>query len=391
MEFRLTEEQKMVQETIRQFVKEELIPLEDEVLKNEREGGRPSLPPEKVKELQLKAKEMGFWGIDTPEAYGGVDFDLMMLAIVLMELAKTFVPFTFGGSADHILYYANEEQKKRYLIPTINGEKKSCFAMTELNDGSHKPNIQMLAVKDGNEWVLRGEKTWITDGHEADFVMVIAVTDKEAYEKTGRDGVTCFIVDREMGWTSKIVPTMREGNPTSLVFDHVRVPEENILGDVHEGYNLGLESVSFARWIASVRAVGAAEHLLQMAIDYSKERETVSKSMVEHEAMQQMMANYAGDIEAAKRSVLNAAFTLDKEGDNKHVASLVKLFEANMGNYVVDSVLQIYGDIYTKELPMDRWYREARLWRIYEGTDENQHTIIARNLVEQQVKIGQYV
>ncbi|MFF5995717.1 acyl-CoA dehydrogenase family protein [Lysinibacillus sp. KU-BSD001] len=390
MEFRLTEEQKMVQETIRQFVKEELIPLEDEVLKNEQEG-RPGLPPEKLKELQFKAKEMGFWGIDTPEEYGGAGLDPMLLAIVLMELGKTFVPFAFGGSADNILYYTNEEQKKRYLIPTINGEKTSCFAMIEPNSGSNKQNIQMTAVKDGNEWVLHGEKTWITDGHEADFVMVIAVTDKEAYEKTGRDGVTCFLVDREMGWTSKVDPTTGEGNPVSLVFQHVRVPEENILGDVHGGYNLGLEWVSFARWVASVRAIGAAEHLLQMAIDYSKERETFSQPIAEHQAMQQMMENYASDIEAAKRSMLNATFTLDKEGDNKHVASMAKLPGAAIGSHVVDSVLQIYGDIYTKELPMDRWYREARLWRIYEGADENQHTIIARNLVEEQVKIGQYV
>uniref|UniRef100_UPI00240A17BC acyl-CoA dehydrogenase family protein n=1 Tax=Piscibacillus halophilus TaxID=571933 RepID=UPI00240A17BC len=248
MQLRLTEEQKMVQQTIRKFVEKELIPLENEVLKNEREG-RPGISSEKLKELQLKAKEAGFWGINTPEEYGGADLGQMMMAIVLMEVSKTFVPFTFGGSADNILYYGNEEQKKKYLIPTINGEKKSCFAMTEPDAGSDTRNIKMTAVKDGNEWVLNGEKTFITGGNEADFVMVIAVTDKEK----GPDGVTCFIVDRDMGWESEYIHTMGEWGPASLIFDNVRVPEENVLGEVNGGYKLGLEWIGFARWVVGAR------------------------------------------------------------------------------------------------------------------------------------------
>src|SRR5699024_551837 len=181
MYLRLTDEQKMVQETIRKFVEKELIPLEPEVLRNEIEG-KPSLSKEKQEELVLKAKEAGFWGINTPEEYGGANLGHVMQAIVTMEVSKTFVPFKFGGSADNILYYANEEQKKKYLIPTINGEKKSCFAMTEPSAGSDTRNIKMTAVKDGNEWILNGEKTFITGGNEADFVMVIAVTDKEMHE-----------------------------------------------------------------------------------------------------------------------------------------------------------------------------------------------------------------
>src|SRR5690606_10287458 len=240
MHLRLSEEQEMIQKTIRRFVEKELIPLENEVLKNEREG-RPSLEPEKMKELQKKAKDFGFWGINNPEEYGGSNLGQMMLAIVLMEVSKTFVPFTFGGSADNILYYGNEEQKKKYLIPTINGEKKSCFAMTEPEAGSDTQNLKMTAVKDGNEWVLNGEKTFITGGNEADFVMVIAITDKELHQQTGRSGVTCFIVDRDMGWKSEYIDTMGEWGPAGLVFDNVRVPEENVLGEINGGYNLGLE------------------------------------------------------------------------------------------------------------------------------------------------------
>ena len=187
MNLRLSDEQRMIQKTIRRFVEKELIPLENEVLRNEREG-KPSLSLEKRKELQMKARDAGFWGINTPEEYGGADLGQMMMAIVYMEISKTFVPFSFGGYADNILYYANEEQKKNYLIPTINGDKKSCFAMTEPGAGSDTRNIRTTAVKDGNEWILNGEKTFITGGNEADFVMVMAVTDKEKHQLLGETG-----------------------------------------------------------------------------------------------------------------------------------------------------------------------------------------------------------
>ncbi|MGG3558567.1 acyl-CoA dehydrogenase family protein [Peribacillus frigoritolerans] len=391
MDLRLSDEQKMVQKTIRKFVENELIPLENEVLRNEM-AGKPSLPEGTLKDLQEKAKKAGFWGINTPEEFGGADLGQLMMAIVLMEVSKTFVPFSFGGSADNILYYANDEQKQKYLIPTINGEKKSCFAMTEPGAGSDTRNIKMTAIKEGNEWVLNGEKTFITGGNDADFVMVIAVTDKERHQATGTEGVTCFIVDRDMGWRSEYINTMGEWGPAGLVFDNVRVPEENILGEVHGGYKLGLEWIGFARWIVGARAVGSAERLLQMAIEYAKERVTFGKPIAERQAIQWQIADSAVEIEAARWLVLNAAFTLDNGEDNRHLASMAKLYGANMGNRVVDRVLQIHGGMgYTKELPIERWYREARLWRIYDGTDEIQRMIISRNLIKGHVKLGQFL
>lgn len=311
MHLRMTDEQKMVQQTIRKFVENELMPLEPAVLRNEREG-KPGITPEALKELQWKAKEFGFWGIATPEEYGGANLGQVMRAIVEMEVAKTFVPFKFGGQADNILYYGKEEQKKNYLIPTINGDKKSCFAMTEPGAGSDTRNIKTSAVKDGDEWVINGEKIFITGGNEADFVMVMAVTDKEAHTATGRHGVTCFIVDRSMGWRSEYIHTMGEWGPASLIFENVRVPEENILGELHRGYHLGLEWIGNARWLVGARAVGAAERLLQMAIDYAKERVTFGKPIAERQAIQWQIADSAVEIEAAKWLVLNAVFTLDQ-------------------------------------------------------------------------------
>ncbi|NCU16972.1 acyl-CoA dehydrogenase family protein [Pallidibacillus pasinlerensis] len=391
MHLRLTEEQKMVQETIRKFVEKELMPLENEVLRRSLEG-KPDLPEGKLEELQEKAKQAGFWGINTPAEYGGADLGQVMQAIVTMEISKTFVPFRFGGSADNILYYGNDEQKKKYLIPTINGEKKSCFAMTEPDAGSDTRNLKTTAVKDGDEWVINGEKTFITGGNEADFVMVIAVTDKKAHARNGRDGVTCFIVDRDMGWRSEYIHTMGDWGPASLIFENVRVPEENILGELHGGYKLGLEWIGYARWIVGARAVGAAERLLQMAIDYSKDRKTFGKPIADRQAIQWMIADSAVEIEAAKWLVLNAAFTLDQGEDNRHLASMAKLYGANMANRVVDRVMQIHGGMgYTKELPIEKWYREMRLWRIYDGTDEIQRLIISRNLLKGHVKLGDFI
>lgn len=392
MDLRLTDEQKMVQETIKKFVERELMPLENDVLRNEREG-RPSISAEKEKELVVKAKELGFWGINTPEKYGGADLGQMMQALVTMEVSKTFVPFKFGGSADNILYYGNEVQKEKYLIPTINGDKKSCFAMTEPDAGSDTTNIKMTAVKDGNEWVLNGEKTFITGGNEADFVMAIAITDRELHQSSkGRSGVTCFIVDRDMGWRSEFIHTMGEWGPAALVFDNVRVPEENILGELNGGYNLGLEWIGFARWIVGARAVGSAERLLQMAVDYANTRKTFGKPIAARQAIQWQIADSAVEIEAAKWLVLNAAFTLDQGEDNRHQASMAKLYGGIIGNNVVDRVMQIHGGMgYTKEFPIERWYREARLWRIYDGTDEIQRLIISRNLLKGHVKVGESI
>jgi len=386
MDFTLNDEQKMIQRTVRDFVKKELMPYEQEVLKNEREG-RPGMNAEDIKRIRQKAKDLGFWGINTPEEYGGADLGPVMTALISIELGRTFVPFNFGGSADNILYYCNEDQKQRYLIPVINGERRSCFALSEPSAGSDAGNIKMTAVKKGSEWVLNGEKIFITNGNEADFAMVFAVTDKE---KGARGGVTCFLVDRDMGWRSEYIHTMGEWGPASLVFEDVHVPEENILGEIGGGFNLGMQWIGQGRWLIPARAIGASERLLQMGIDHAKTRVTFGKPIADRQAIQWMIADSGVEIEATKWLVMRAAWLQEKGQDNRHAASMAKLYGSNMANRVVDRVLQIHGGMgYTKELPIERWYREMRLWRIFEGTDEIQRFIIARNLIRGHVKVGE--
>jgi acyl-CoA dehydrogenase len=386
VDFSLDDEQKMVQQTVRNFVTRELIPLEGQVLLNEREG-RPALEREKIRELQQKAKKMGFWGINTPEEYGGANLGPIMAAITAMEIGRTFVPFTFGGNADNILYECNDEQKERYLIPTINGDRRSCFALTEPGAGSDAANIRMRAVKDGDHYVLNGEKVFITNGNEADFAMVFAVTDPE---KGGHGGITCFLVDREMGWKSSYIPTMGDWGPASLFFEDVRVPARNILGEPGRGFDLGMQWIGAGRWRIPASAVGTAERALQMAIDYSKQRISMGHPIAEYEAIQWMIADSHVEIESTRWLVLYAAWLAENGKDARHASSVAKLHGANMVNHVIDRVMQIHGGMgYTKELPIERWYRLVRLYRIFEGTDEIQRYIISRNLLKGHVKQGE--
>lgn len=385
MDFRLSDEERMIRDTVRDFVSKEVMPLEAQVMHNEREG-RPSLSLETIKSLQQKARAIGFWGIDTPERYGGAHLGSLAMAITFEEVGRTFVPFRFGGSADNILYQCNPAQEKRYLIPTIEGERISCFALTEPGAGSDAGNIRTTATRDGDEWVINGEKIFITNGNEADFAMVFAVTDKS---QGPHAGISCFLVDRDMGWRSTPVPTMGEWDPGALVFDQVRVPQENLLGEEGKGFQLAMRWIGAARWGIPARALGACERLVNMALEHSKTRVTFGEPLADRQAIQWMLADSAVEIEATRWMTYRAAWMADQGMDNRHQASMAKLYGANMANRVVDRVLQIHGGMgYTKDLPIERWYREMRLFRIFDGTDEIQRHIIARNLIRGHVQLN---
>jgi acyl-CoA dehydrogenase len=386
VDFSLTDEERQIRDTVRAFIRNEVMPLEPEVLRNER-AGRPGIDFEVLRDLRLKARnKAGFWGVNTPEEYGGMNLGPIMSAIIEMECGRTFVPFSFGGRADNILYLGTEEQKRRYLVPTIEGERRSCFAITEPDAGSDARNIRTRARREGDEWVISGEKTFITGGNEADFVIVFAVTDPE---KGADGGITCFLVDRDMGWKSEPIQTMGEWGPASLVFDDVRVPADNVLGEVGQGFELAMRWIGQGRYMIPARAIGSTERMLQMAIDYAKTRRSMGHPIADYQAIQWMIADSQVEIEGAKWLTLYAAWRAEKGLDTRHASSIAKLSGAVMANQVVDRVLQIHGGMgYTKELPIERWYRELRLLRIYEGTDEIQRRTIARNLLKGHVKLG---
>ena len=385
VDFALSEEQKAIRATARDFVANEVMVLESEVLRRERRG-EPGLSPDEQRALQLKAKQFGFWGMSTPEQYGGMNLSAVMQSLITTELGRTFVPFRLGGEADNILYYANAEQKREFLIPTIAGERHSCFALTEPGAGSDAANIKTSARRDGDDWIINGEKLYITGGNEADFAIVVAQTTPG---QSAHQGSTAFLIDRSMGWTSHFIQTMGEGGPASLVFQDVRVPNRNVLGEVGQGFELGLKWIGKGRYLIPASAIGAAERLLQMAIEHANTRETFGRTIGTNQAIQWMIADSEVELEAARWLVLHAAWTVDQGRDPRHSSSMAKLYGAKMANDVVDRVMQIHGGMgYTRELPIERWYRQLRLYRIFEGTDEMQRLIISRDLLRGYTKIG---
>jgi alkylation response protein AidB-like acyl-CoA dehydrogenase len=382
MDLTLSDEEREIRDWVRTFVRKEIMPLEQEVLARERAGAR-SLAPGQLQALQNRAKDSGFFGVQTPEEYGGMGLGAVMTALVEVELGRSFVPFRFGGDADNILYVANDEQKARYLLPTISGERKSCFAITEPGAGSDARAIRTTARRDGDEWVINGEKTFITGGNEADFVMVFAVTDPEKHRE-GRSGesVTCFLVDRDRGWRSEPIQTMGEWGPASLVFEDVRVPHSAILGEEGRGFELAMHWIGRGRYLLPARALGACERLVEMAMEHAHNRVTFGRPIAQRQAIQWMLADSAVEIEALRWLVLVAAWQVDRGMDSRQAQSMAKLFGGVKANEIVDRVMQIHGGMgYTRELPVERWYRELRLLRIYEGTDEIQRRTIARNLL----------
>jgi alkylation response protein AidB-like acyl-CoA dehydrogenase len=378
MDLTLTDEEREIRDWVRTFVTKELVPLESQVLERERNGER-GITLDEVKVLQDKARESGFFGIQTPEEHGGMGLGAVMNALLEAELGRTFVPFKFGGEADNILFDANPEQQETYLRPTIQGTRHSCFAITEPGAGSDARNIRTTAVRDGDEWVINGEKTFITGGDIADFTMVFAVTDKE---KGADGGVTCFLADRESGWTSTPIPTMGEWGPASLSFADVRVPHSAILGEEGRGFELAMRWIGKGRYLLPARALGACERLVEMAMEQAKNRVTFGEPIANRQAIQWMIADSAVEIEALRWLVLTAAWQVDHAVDSRQAQSMAKLYGGVHANEIVDRVLQIHGGMgYTRELPVERWYRELRLLRIYEGTDEIQRRTIARNLL----------
>jgi acyl-CoA dehydrogenase len=383
MDLSLSDEEREIRDWVRTFVTREVMPLESTVLERERRNER-GLTREELRALRAKAKESGFFGVQTPEEYGGMALGAVMTALVEAELGRSFVPFSFGGDADNILYSANDEQQERYLLPTINGDKISCFAITEPGAGSDARNIRTSAVRDGDEWVINGEKTFITFGDIADFVMVFAVTDPEKHRKgASGESVTCFLVDREAGWTSAPIPTMGQWGPASLSFQDVRVPHSAILGEEGRGFELAMRWIGRGRYLLPARALGACERLVEMGMEHARQRVTFGEPIANRQAIQWMVADSAVEIEALRWLVLSAAWQVDHDIDSRQSQSMAKLYGGVKANEIVDRVLQMHGGMgYTRELPVERWYRELRLLRIYEGTDEIQRRTIARNLLK---------
>lgn len=378
MDFEIPEELRRLRDSTRRFVAEELMPLEREY------GQAHDIPDEVRGRLQARAKELGFWAFDLPTEYGGGGVGVLGMCLVFEELAQCNVPAfrspaVFTPYLGPVLFHGSEEQKAKYLLPVIRGEKRTAFALTEASGGSDPTNLATRAVRDGADWVINGTKIFITSADKADFIQVFART-----EGKGREGITCFLID-------KGTPGMRLGQrfelmspdrPWELVFDDARVPGSAVIGEVGHGWNLAREFLDKGRLIHGPKAVGRAERALRLAIDWANQRKTFGAPLASRQAIQWMIADSQVELHAARLMVYHAASKADR-GEPYHMeASMVKLYADEMVLRVVDRAIQIHGGMgLSQELPLEAMFRDARSRLITEGSQEMQRMIIASDLL----------
>ena len=383
MQLQPTEEQQQIVDMVRRFVREEIAPLEADL-----DPDASELKPDDHERLVARVREMGFYGLDIPEEYGGPGIDLITRTLMAMEMSQhragLYAPCfgVFGGAGLAQLYEADEYQKERYLYPMLRGEKSGFFGLTEPSGGSDPARaIRTTAVLDGDDWVLNGEKTFISGADRADFGITFARTDPEK----GRNGITCFIVDTDSpGFhVRRVVHTLRSSHyATELQYDNLRVPRANVLGEVDRGFAIANDRLSRQRIPYAAGCIGVAIRAQEMAIDYAKQRETFGDVLASRQSIQWMIVDNEIDIRTARWITLDAAAKAERGEPFRTEAAMAKLVGSEAGSRVVDRAMQIHGGYgMTKDLPLERWYREMRIRRIGEGPSEVQRLIMARDLI----------
>lgn len=379
MNFDLTENQKMIQDMMRKFAKEELEPKAAEFDKT------GEFPIENVKKLA----ELGIMGMVVPEQYGGAGFDFVSLAIAVEEISKA-CGSTGAITAVHnslvchpILTFGTTEQKKKYLPKLASGEKLGAFALTEPNVGSDPASLETTAKLDGDYYILNGSKRFITNGGVGDVFIVFATADKSL----GYKGICGFIVEKETTGFSvgkhEDLMGLRATANCELVFEDCKIPKENLFVEQGRGFKAALGILDVSRIDIGAQAVGIAQAALEKSIQYSKERKQFGRPIAEFEMIQAKLAEMAMKIQAARLLTYNAAFIKDKGVPRfSQESSVAKLYAATIAVEVTREAVQIFGGYgYSKDYAVERYYRDAKCMEIYEGTSEIQKIVIARNLL----------
>jgi alkylation response protein AidB-like acyl-CoA dehydrogenase len=379
MDFALNDHQKLIRDTVRQFMEAEVRPIVKEMEKGEK------FPAEAIKKLG----EMGCCGMLVPEEWGGPGLDTVSYALMLEEVARVFtamstaISVTSSAVQAPLMLFGSEAQKKKYLRPMATGETLGAFCLTEAAAGSDAAGIQARAKRDGNVYKLSGTKTWVTNGNAAGVLLVFAKTDPAA----GGKGISAFLV--EPGFAGFRVGRhedkmgQRSSPSVEILLNDCVVPVENRLGEEGQGLKIALSALDGGRIGIAAQAVGVAQGALDETVKYAKQRKAFGKSISEFQAIQWMIADMQTEIEAARGLAHYAAWLKDahpvKVGAS---ASKAKLYASEMVNRVVYKAVQAHGAVgYSRETDVERMYRDARVITIYEGTSEVQRMIIARDLL----------
>jgi len=380
MDFSLTEDQKMLKTMVREFAEKELEPIAAQIDEEAR------FPAEVIK----KMAELGLMGIPFPEKYGGSGGGTLSFTIATEEISRVcgatgVIYLVTAGLAGKPIYRAgNEEQRQRFVVPIAKGEKLACFALTEAGAGSDAAALETTATRRDDGYVLNGTKLFITNGAEADITVVFATLDKSL----GYRGITGFIVEKGTPGFSvgKLEHKLgiRASSTAELIFADCFVPGANRLGDEGKGFRLALEAIDSSRISIAAQALGIAQGAFDKALAYAKERQQFGQPIINFQAIQWMLADMATQIDAARLLIYRAAYLEDKDLPFTKEAAMAKVFAPEVAMFVTTKAMQIYGGYgYVKEYPLERYFRDARITGIYEGTDEMQRLTIAKNLIQE--------
>lgn len=377
MNFDFSEEQVLLRKTVRQFVDNEIIP---HIAKWESDG---AFDPAIWKRLA----DLGLMGVCIPEKYGGSGMDYNSLAIVCEELERgdtafrTAVSVHTGLNSMTLMQWGSEEQKQKYLIPQATGEKIGAFGLTEPGAGSDVASMSTVAVQDGDDYILNGQKTWISLCDVADHFIVFAYTDKSKKHH----GISAFIVERTLeGFSSKAIKGkygIKSGNTGELFFDNMRVPKGNLLGKEGEGFKIAMSALDNGRFTVAAGAVGLSLACLEASVKYSRERQTFGKEIGRHQLVQQMIAKMEAGLQMSRLLVYRVGELKNKGVRNTRETSLAKWQACDFANKAADDAVQVYGAYgYSDEYPVARYLRNSKAPVIYEGTREI-HTIMQAEYV----------
>jgi len=378
MEFALTEEQQMVRDMAARFAETEIRPRAAELDETHEH------PAEIVKQLG----ELKMLGIAVPEEFGGGGMDYVSYVLALIEVSKACASTGVIMSVNNSLYcfpvyaYGTDDQKNRYLYPCASGEKLGCYGLTEAGAGSDPAGMRTVAVKDGDEWVINGEKKFITNGNVASYAVIAAVTDKEK----GYKGISSFVVDLEntpgfkVGRVEEKMGILASGT-SELVFEDARLPSDALLGSEGEGFKQMLTTLDGGRIGIASQAIGIGRAVLEEAIEYAKTREQFGKPITAFQAIQWKLADMATELDAAELLTLRAAWLEDQKKPYEKAAAMAKMYASDAAMRASVEGVQILGGYgYCKEYPMERHMRDAKICQIYEGTNEIMRLVIARHL-----------
>ncbi|MEA2481502.1 MAG: hypothetical protein QOJ07_3424 [Thermoleophilaceae bacterium] len=388
-----TDEQKAITEMVHQFVDEQVLPIAEE---HDHEDKFPDALVEQMKEL-------GLFGVTIPEEYGGMGLDLTTYAMIVEELSRGWISVSgivnthFIGSY-LLMKFGSDEQKEKFLPRMATGEIRAAFSLSEPGLGSDVQAISTRAKKDGEDWVINGQKMWVTNGLRSGLVFLLAKSDPDA--SPPHRGMTCFITEKEPGASQNtgdfagltVPPQIKKMGykgveSTELVYEDYRCPSENILGGEEAGLNKGfaqmMDALEVGRVNVAARGVGIAQRALELALRYSQERKTFGKEIAQHQAIQFKLADMATKIECARLLTRKAAMMKDAGERSDLEAGMAKLFASETGKEVVEESFRIHGGYgYSKEYEIERLYRDAPLLLIGEGTSEIQRMVIGKTLLK---------